>query len=57
MKQISGRKIFLYFFSFELFMVIMKKRNEYQKYIYLGQNTSKYCSQINVVHDHANGFL
>ena len=25
-------------------------------YIYLGQNTSKYCSQIIVVHVHANGF-
>ena len=32
-------------------------KKKYQKYKYLGQNTSQYCSQINVVHVHANGFL
>ena len=44
-------------FAYELFKVKMKKKKYYQKYIYLGQNTSKYCSQIIVVHVHANGFL
>ena len=30
---------------------------EHFKYIYLGQNTSIYCSQMIVIHVHANGFL
>ena len=45
------------FFAYELFKVKMKNCKKYQRYIYLGQNTSKYCSQIIVVHFHANGFL
>ena len=44
-------------FAYERFKVKMKKCKEYQKYIYLGQITSKYCSQIIVVHVHANEFL
>ena len=28
----------------------------YQKFVHLGENTSKYCCQINVVHVHATGF-
>ena len=34
----------------------MKICKKYQKYIYLGHHTSKYCSQIIVVHVHANVF-
>ena len=35
-------------FAYEFFKVKLKN---------LGQNTSKYCSQIIVGHVHANGFL
>ena len=45
-------------FAYELFKVKMKKNvNNTKNTIYLGQNTSKYCSQIIVVHVHANGVL
>ena len=44
-------------FAHEFFKVKIKKCKLYQKYIYLGQNTSKHCSKIIVVHVHANGFL
>ena len=44
-------------FAYERFKVKMKKCKEYQKYIYFGQITSKYCSQIIVLHVHANDFL
>ena len=43
-------------FAYELFKVKKKNCNKYQKYIYLGQNTTIYCSQIIVVDVHANGF-
>ena len=45
-------------FGLELFKVKMKKNvNNIRTTIYLGQNTSKYCSQIIAVYVHANGFL
>ena len=56
--QISGRKkIFLHFLLMNFQGQNEKKCKYYQKYIYLGQSTSKYCSHIIVVHVHANGFL
>ena len=56
--QISGRKIYIYNFWSELFKVKMKKNvNNNRNTLYLGQNSSKYCSQINAVYVHANGFL
>ena len=51
-----GKYIFT-IFAYELFKVKMKNCKQYQKYKYLGQNTSKYGSQIIVVLVHANGFL
>ena len=44
-------------FAYELVKVKMKNCKLYQKYLYCGHNTSIYCSQIIVVHVHANGFL
>ena len=44
-------------FVYELFKVISKNVNNTRNVQYLGQNTSKYCSQIIVAHVHANGFL
>ena len=46
-------------FGLELFKVKMKKKNvnNNRNTLYLGQNTSKYCSQIIVAYVHANGFL
>ena len=57
--QISGRKIYIFtIFGLELFKVKMKNNvNNKRNTLYLGQNTSKYCSQIIVVYVHANGFL
>ena len=44
-------------FGLELFKVKMKKNvNNNRNTLYLGQNTSKYCSQIIAVYVHANGF-
>ena len=56
--QMSGRKYIFTIFACELFKVKMKKNvNNTRNTLYLGQNTSKYRSQINVVCFHANCFL
>ena len=55
--QISGRKIYTFNFCLRTFQGHIKNCKQYQKYIYLGQNSPKYCSQIILVHVHANGFL
>ena len=44
-------------FACELFNVKQKIVNNTRNTLYLGQNTSKYRSQIIVVYVHANGFL
>ena len=44
-------------FAYELFKVKMKNCKLYQIYVYLGQNTSKCCCQIIVVHVNATVFL
>ena len=44
-------------FAFELFKIKLKNCKLYQKYIYIGSNTSKYHSQIIVVHVHATVFF
>ena len=45
-------------FAYELFKVKMKKNANNTRNVYiLGQHTSKYRSQIIVVHVHANGIL
>ena len=43
-------------FACELFKVKMKIVNNTRNILYLGQNTSKYCSQIIEVHVHATGY-
>ena len=45
-------------FAYDLFKVKLKKNvnNTSSTYIWI-ENISKYCSQIIVVHVHANGFL
>ena len=55
-KFLVEKKIFI-ILAYELSMSYCKNVNKNQKYIYLGQNTSIYCSQIIVVNVHANGFL
>ena len=57
MDRFLVKKYIFTIFAYELFKVRMKNCKYYQKYIYLGQNTSIYCSQIIVVHVYANGFL
>ena len=57
---LSGRTHYIFFFFLWTFQgqnEKLKNCKQYQKYIYLGQNTSKYCSQIIVDQVHANGFL
>ena len=44
-------------FAYEFFKVKLKNCKYNQKNVLLGQNTSKYCSQIIVVHVLANGIL
>ena len=55
--QISGRKYIFTIFAYELSKVKVTNCKKYRKYKYLGQNTSKYCSQIIVVPVHANDFF
>ena len=55
--QFFGRKYIFTIFGLELFKVKMKKNvNNNRNTFYLGQNTSKYCSQIIAVYAHANVF-
>ena len=51
-------KYILTVFAFEFFKIKIKKNvnNTRNTYIWV-ENTSKYCSQIIVVHVHAIGFL
>ena len=56
--QISGRKYLFTVLSYDIFKVKLKKNvNNTRNTLYLGQNTSKYCSQIIVVHVHATVFF
>ena len=57
--QISSRKIYIYNFWSWTFQGQNEKKNvdNNRNTLNLGQNTSKYCSQIIVVYVHANGFL
>ena len=58
MYKILVEKYIFTIFGLELNKVKMKKNvNNNRNTLYLGQNTSKYCSQIMVVYVHANGFL
>ena len=44
-------------FAYDLLKIKMKNVNYTRKTYYLCQNTSKYSSEIIVVHVHENGFL
>ena len=57
-KFLVEKKIFS-IFAYEFFKIKLKncKKKTPEIHKYLGQNASKYCIQIIVVHVHANGFL
>ena len=55
--QIFGRKKYIYNFCLWTFQGQNEKLYTRKNTYNLGQNTSKYCSQIIIDHVHANGFL